>query len=108
MRVALFKDSQASFTEALEDANIPYQELRPVPGQVMAAGTLITIALTTAITGPIATVLVAWLRARASRKVMLTLRDKAIIHLEGYSVEQVQQVLEVVEHATVIDTKPAE
>ncbi|WP_092704916.1 effector-associated constant component EACC1 [Rhodanobacter glycinis] len=108
MRVALFKDSQGSFTEALEDAGIPYEELRPVPGQVMAAGTLITIALTTAITGPIATVLVAWLRARASRKVMLTLRDKTIVHLEGYSVEQVQQVLELVEYATVIDTKPAE
>ena len=76
MRVALFKDSQASFTEALQGADIPYEELRPAPGQVMAAGMLITIAQTAAITAPIATVFVAWLRARASRKVMLTLRDK--------------------------------
>ena len=108
MRVALFKDSQASFLKDLDDAGVTYEELGVSPGQVMASGTMIVIAQTAAIAGAMATVLVAWLKARASRKVVLTLHDKTIFHLEGYSVEQVRELLPLVDHGAVIDTKPAE
>lgn len=108
MRVALFKDSHASFLNALDEAGISYEELKPMPGQVMAAGSMVVIAQTTAIAGSIATVLVAWIRSRASRKIILTLQDNRVVHLEGYSVEQVQQLLPLVNHVTAIDTQPAE
>lgn len=96
MRVALFKDSQASFVQALDDAGVPYEELRAPPGPIMASSAMIAIAQTVAIAGAVASVLVAWLRARASRKVILTLHDKTIVHLEGYSVEQVRGLLPLV------------
>lgn len=108
MRIALFKDSQASFLHALNDAGVPYEEHRIAPGQVMANCAMITVAQTAAIAGAVATVLVAWLKARASRKVILTLHDKRIVHLEGYSVEQVRELLPQVDHGTAIDTQPAE
>lgn len=107
MRVALFKDSQASFVQALDDAVVAYEELRVPPGQVMASGSMIAIAQTAAVAGAVAAVLVAWLKARASRKVILTLHDKKIVHLEGYSVEQVRELLPLVDHGTAIDTLPA-
>lgn len=106
MRIALFKDSRDSFIKSLDDAGIGYEELRAPPGQIMASGTMITVAQTAAILGPVAAVLVGWLKARASRKVILTLQDKRIVHLEGYSVEQVKELLPLVDHGTVIDTKP--
>jgi hypothetical protein len=106
VRIALFKDSRESFTQALDDANVAYEELRAPPGQVMASGTMIAVAQTAAVLGPIAAVLVAWLKSRASRKVILTLHDKRIVHLEGYSVEQVKELLPLVDHGTAIDTKP--
>ncbi|ANX03266.1 effector-associated constant component EACC1 [Immundisolibacter cernigliae] len=106
MRIALFKDSRESFIQALDGAGVAYEELRAPPGQVMAAGTMIAVAQTAAVAGPIAAVLVAWLKARASRKVILTLHDKRIVHLEGYSVEQVKELLPLVDHGTAIDTKP--
>lgn len=81
MRITLFKHSQVSFIQALDKARVRYEEEQPVPSQ-KASGALITIAQTAAVSGAIATVLVAWLRARASRKVILTLQDKRIIHLE--------------------------
>lgn len=106
MRIALFKDSRESFTQALREAGVDYEELRVPPGEVMASGSMIAVAQTAAVAGPIAAVLVAWLKARASRKVILTLHDKRIVHLEGYSVEQVKEVLPLVDHGTAIDTKP--
>lgn len=108
MRIALFKDSHASFVQTLNDVGVPYEELEAQPGRIMASSTMIVIAQTAAIAGAVATVLVAWLKARASRKIILTLSDNKIVHLEGYSVEQVRELLPLVEHATVIDTKSAE
>lgn len=107
MRVALFKDSRESFIRALDEASIGYEELRAPPNQVLASGTMITVAHTTAVLAPFAAVLVGWLKARASRKVILTLRDKRIVQLEGYSVEQVEALLALVDYASAIDTKPA-
>lgn len=106
MRIALFKDSRESFIKALDEADVAYEELRAPPGQVMASGAMITVAQTAAVAGSVAAVLVAWLKARASRKVILTLRDKRIVHIEGYSVEQVKELLPSVDHGTAIDTEP--
>ena len=106
MHIALFKGSRDSFIKALDESCIGYEELRAPPGQVMASGTMINIAQTAAVLGPIAAVLVAWIKARASRKVILTLHDKRIIHLEGYSVEQIKELLPQVDRGTAIDTKP--
>ena len=108
MRIALFKDSKESFVQALDEAGVSYEELNVPPGQVMASGAMIVVAQTAAVAGSIAAVLVAWLKARASRKVILTLHDKRIVHLEGYSVEQVKELLPFVDHGTAIDTKPPE
>lgn len=108
MRVALFKDSQASFLQALDEAGISYEERRPIPGQIMASGSMVLIAQTAAITGSIATVLVAWIKARASRKIILTLQGNKVVHLEGYTIEQVRELLPLVDHMTAIDTQPAE
>lgn len=105
MRIALFKDSRASFIHALDEASITYEELKGHPGKVMASGAMIAVAQTAAVAGPIAAVLIAWLKARASRKIILTLQDKRIVHLEGYSVEQVKELLPLVDHVTAIDTE---
>jgi len=106
VRIALFKDSRESFIKALDEAGVAYEELRAPPGQVMASGAMIAVAQTAAVAGSVAAVLVAWLKARASRKVILTLHDKRIVHIEGYSVEQVKELLPLVDHGTAIDTEP--
>ena len=108
MRIALFKHSEKSFLQALQEAGIPYNEEKLEPGQMVASGVLVTVAQTAAIAGAIASVLVAWLRARASRKIILTLKDGQIIHLEGASVDRVEELLPLVQRADVIDTEANE
>lgn len=106
MRIALFKDSRVSFLQDLSEADISFEELRPMPGSIMASATYVAVAQTAAVASAVAAVLVTWLKARASRRVILTLKDKQIIQLDGYSVEEVKELLNMTEVATVIDTKP--
>lgn len=108
MRIALFKDSRASFLQELSEAGVDFEELRPMPGSVMVSATYVAIAQIAAVSGAVATVLVAWIKARGSRKVILTIQDKNIVHLEGYSAKEVEAFLKVTESLTVIDTKPIE
>ncbi|WP_155500116.1 hypothetical protein [Comamonas testosteroni] len=105
MRIALFKDSRASFLKECSNAGIDFEELMPMPGSIMASATFVTVAQAAAVAGSIAAVLVAWIKARSSRKVILTLQDKKIVHLEGYSVEEVKALLSTTEVVAVIDTK---
>ena len=74
----------------------------------MASATYVAIAQIATVSGAVATVLVAWIKARASRKVILTLKDQKIIHLEGYSAKEVEAPLQFTESVAVIDTKPIE
>ena len=106
MRIALFKDSRASFLQDLSEAGIDFEESQPIPGRIMASATYVAIAQIAAVSGAVATVLVAWSKARASRKVILTLKDQKIVHLEGYSVKEVEALLKTTESVAVIDTKP--
>lgn len=106
MRIALFKDSRVSFLQKLSEADISFEELRPMSGSIMASATYVAVAQTAAVASAVAAVLVTWLKARASRRVILTLKDKQIIQLDGYSVEEVKELLNMTEVATVIYTKP--
>jgi len=109
LRLTLFKDSESSFTQALEEARIEYRKITPMPGAVMASGVAVEIAQTVATSSAIAAVLVAWIRARASRKVILTTATNEVIHIEGCSVKEVKGLLPLIRNGAVIDTaRPSE
>jgi hypothetical protein len=108
MYVGLDRHSEASLLAALDDAGIKYDSFRPMPGRIMASGTMVEIAQVAGISGAVATVLVAWIKARASRRVILTIRGNQVVHLEGYSVQQVQDLLPAVNRLSAIDTQPVE
>ena len=50
-------------------------------------------------------VLAAWLHARNSRKVVLTMKDDKIEHLEGRSAEEIAALLKVAKKIVVMETK---
>ncbi|MGF6285209.1 hypothetical protein [Pseudomonas silensiensis] len=104
MRVALFKNSEVSFLQLLNDADVSYEKLYPAYGSVMASGTMIVLGQTAAIAGSMATIIVAWLKVRSSRKVIITLKDKQVVQLEGYSAGEVKELLQMAEQIAVIDT----
>lgn len=110
IRVTTFKNSHDSFVAALEDVGISYSERMLFSESPMASGFPgVVQALSDAMPwNALAKVIVAWIEARASRKVIITLEDHTVFHAEGYSVEQIERALDKAINLVAIDTKPTE
>lgn len=110
LMLEFFKDSQDSFLGDLESASIIYKINIPKPGFYASGGTAeIILALGEASAFvSLATVIVHWLKFRASRKVMIQTTEKKVIIMEaeGYSQKEISKILVDAEKITVIDTKP--
>ena len=57
----------------------------------------------TALWTGLAAVLVAFIKARSGRKVIITQEDNTIVQAEGYSVGDLQQILKLAKSAAAID-----
>lgn len=112
LTLEFFKDSKDSFLGGLESASITYKINIPKPGFYASGGTAeIILALGEASAFvSLATVIVQWLKFKASRKVMIQTTDKKVVIMEaeGYCQKEVSKILENAEKITVIDTKPTQ
>jgi hypothetical protein len=93
----------------LDEAAIGYRTRPYPPGRVVASGEIVEILKALGIPsacGSLASVLIAWIKSRASRKVILQTDDKKVLHLEGYSVKEIEKLLPKTTSLTVIDTRP--
>ncbi|MBN3750767.1 hypothetical protein G3N96_35980 [Burkholderia sp. Se-20373] len=100
----LFKHSKESFLSELNRASIKYSPVETFSSGIMASGELIAIAQTVASSTAVATIVSAWLKARASRKVIVTTKDNQVTHLEGYSVKDIEKILSVTDRVAVIES----
>ena len=111
MRINLFKHGSDEFVELLDKNSISYQPLRWPPGTVLAGPQ--TIEIIAALSGlaifpSIASVLVQWLKNNASRKITITTEDGKVVSIEGFSLYDVEKLLEQTKSVQAIQTKPDE
>jgi hypothetical protein len=107
LRIHVFKDSFRPVVELLNEHRVPYEMRMARMGVPMASGETIEIVkavASAAMWGALATVVVAFIRAKAGRKVIITTEDKTIVHAEGYSEEQLAEILKLAASMTAIDT----
>lgn len=104
----LFKDSEQSFILALDNAQIPHSRVQMFSIQPQASGIVESIsALSEAMPwNSIAKVILAWIEARKSREVIITLDDGKVFHAKGYSAKEIQCILPESINIVVIDSKP--
>jgi hypothetical protein len=79
--------------------------LTPEEGGIFASGELLQIS---ALAAPcVAHVVVTWLKNRRARKIIFQLEDNNAVHVEatGYSVHEVEQLLEKAHRVSVIQTE---
>jgi hypothetical protein len=105
MVISLLGVGSDSLLTELDAAGIQYIRLRPESGQVMNAGEWIEIAKATAPYAAVAAVLVAWIRARASRKVIVTLEDNKVLQTEGMSASEIERLLPLAKTIAAAETK---
>lgn len=109
IKVILFKDSKDSFLPMLNEKGVKYSLVPVRPGVVMAAGETIEILKAFGEASPFAAlawVLVEWIKAKSSRKLIIQTKNKEIVHLEGYGIKEIEKLLDRSENITVIETKP--
>lgn len=104
MVISLLGVGSETLLADFDAAGIQYVRRRPEPGQVMNAGEWIEIAKVVPWVA-IAKVLVEWIRARASRKVIITLDDNSIFYAEGLSVDEVERLLPKAKTIVAAETK---
>lgn len=107
--IHVFKDSSVSFTESLTQNDIEFSRRIQLAEGPMAAGWIIDVFSALKDPAPwaaLAAVIVAWLKARSNRKVMVTTKDNEVIHTEGLSVADTIKVLERAKSVAVIEIPP--
>ena len=107
--VHLYKDSFGPFMALLNEHNVSYSMREQRSGVPMAAAQgVVELLQATAMWGALASVIVAFLKYRHSRKVIITTKNKEIIHAEGLTHEELLKILERAESLTAIETKKDE
>ncbi|MFV3308592.1 effector-associated constant component EACC1 [Pseudomonas sp. NY15181] len=107
IRVNTFKGSHEEFIAMLQECDIRYGEVKTFSSTIMASGMVLMVyglVKTAAPWAALAAVLVAWVKSRSSRKVIITTKDNKSIQVEGYSVKDVERFLEISINLAVIDT----
>lgn len=109
IRFTLFKHSRETFLAALDDASIPHSCVVQFSGQPQASGFAeIVSALSDAMPwNGIAKVIISWVEARKSRRVMIHMKDGVVsIEADGYGAKDVERLLRACRDVTIIDTLP--
>ncbi|WP_369991432.1 hypothetical protein [Pseudomonas xanthosomatis] len=109
IRFTLFKHSRESFLAALDDASISHSSVVQFSRQPQASGfTEMVSALSDAMPwNGIAKVIISWVEARKSRRVMVQMKDRVVsIEAEGYSAKDVERLLKACRDIAIIDTLP--
>lgn len=110
IRIDLFKSSQPQFLKLLSEEKIDYGEIQSFSaGAVLASGMSVMVSLVQASAPWIAfsAVLVAWIKSRSGRKIIITTKEQTVVHLEGLSQSEVAKILHIADRITVIDTEKA-
>lgn len=103
----VFKDSVRPFVELLNEHHVKYQMREMRAGVPMASSGVIEIVQAVGVASMwagLATVLVAFIKSKSSRKVIITTRNNTVIHAEGLTAQELERILGMSANIAVIDT----
>src|SRR5690348_15537705 len=92
----VFKDGFRPFVELLNEHQVQYQMREVRSGVPMASSGVIEIAQAVGVAsmwGGLAAVLVAFIKSRSSRKVIVTTKDNTVVQAEGLTAAELERVL---------------
>jgi hypothetical protein len=105
IRINVFKDTREPFAALLTSHGVEFERGYALIGVPMAAGEWFTVAAAAGAFGGLAHVVVTYLKAKHGRKVIITTRERTVVHAEGLTHEELEKVLSLASNITVIDTK---
>lgn len=103
LEIHVFKDSLHPVTELLDSEGISCSMRQERAGVMVASSGILEVALNAGVWASIAAVLISFIKARHGRRVMITTKDKEVIHAEGLTSKELGKILEKAEWVTAID-----
>ena len=91
--VHVFKDSFGPIIELFNTHGVGYEIREQRSGEVMAASGVIEVLQSAAMWGALAAVIVAFIRSRNGRKVIITTKENEVIHAEGLNAKELEEIL---------------
>ncbi|MDF2183119.1 hypothetical protein [Neptuniibacter sp. CAU 1671] len=102
--IHVFKHSFKPILNLLKENGIQYQMREIRAGEIIASAGVIEIILNATMWVSLASVIIAFIKAKNGREVMITTKDNKIIHAKGLDSKQLQAVLEQAKDIKAIDT----
>jgi hypothetical protein len=103
VKISLFKDSYEPFVALLKEDGIEFGTRPPQVGVVMNSGLEIAVVVTTGLVK----VIIAYLKAGQSRKVIITTKANSVVHFQAEVLSQaeLERILPLARNMAVIETK---
>lgn len=104
--VHVFKESFGPFVQLLNDHRVAYRMREVRTGVPMTSSGVVGIVQAVgnaAMWGALAAVVVAFINSRRGRKVIITTKDNTVVHAEGLSPKELEQVLAQAKALSAID-----
>ena len=102
--VNVFKDSFKPIIELLNKNKIEYQMREERSGIFMASSSVIEIIVNASLWVSLASVIIAFIKAKNGREVTITTKDNQVIHATGLDSKQLENVLQNARNINAIDT----
>lgn len=100
----VFKDSFKPMLLLLNEYEIKYEMQQTRTAQAMASSGVLELILSPAMWGALAVIIVAFIKAKHGREIVITTKDNKIIHAKGLTKEEVEPLLKEAKILTAIDT----
>lgn len=106
--VHVFKDSFSSLLVALNENELRYQLRQNRSAVPLASSGIVELLLSPGVWGPMAAMVVAFIRRRNGCKVIITTKENSVIHAEGLSEAELAEVLSMAKSIAIAERGSAE
>lgn len=101
----VFRNSLGPIVELLDEHQVRYSMQQIPSGVPMNSSRVIELLQSAAMWSALAAVVVAFIKGRSSRKIIITTKENTVVHAEGLSIEELKEVLKQAKNLTAIETK---
>ncbi|GEK71998.1 MULTISPECIES: hypothetical protein [Halomonas] len=103
LKVYLFKDSFRPIIELMGENGLSWSMKEQRSGVTMASSGVVEVVLNASMWVSMASVVIAFIRAKHGRKVIITMKDKRVIHAEGLTSKELECILQKADSITALD-----
>lgn len=108
LEIHVFKSSFQPVTALLREEGLNWSMKQQRSGEILASSGILEVALNASAWASIAAVLIAFIKARNGRKVIITTKEHKTIHVEGLSAKELEKLLEKTAWISAIDPNSKE